>query len=614
MTLEELLVRLAIGEDQDIEFKSADGGLPKSMWETVSAFANTGGGFIVLGVEEKDGELEVRGVRKPEKILQDFWAGHNNPQKLSAPICSQSDIEILSADDKKVIVIRIPVASRVQRPVFINGNPLIGSYKRNYQGDFRCTEAEVRQMLRDASDAPQDALILDHFDLNDLDRESLDAYRNRFASRDPDHPYLALNEFDFLERLGALRRDRNTNEEGLTIAGLLMFGRERSLLEAFPRYHLDYQERFSKDPEIRWTYRLTIDGKWEPNLFNFYYRAYPRLVEGLDIPFKLDKDSVRLGETHVHEALREALVNTLVHADHLASRAITIIKQPDAIIFTNPGRLRIPREVLYQGGVSDPRNPNLQKMFQFLGLGEKAGSGFQKILRAWKEQQWLIPLVAEHPTIEMTRVYLSLASMIPEAVEAELRTVVGDAYLSLQELDRVILMLAHRFGELGNVDIQTFRREHPRDIGDRLKFLVCQGWLQKAGHGRGTRYQLPTEKKIDFPADFSAGSEHYKNSSEHYSPDSEQYDSEQYKHLKTIAAPIRAKGRTSKGLVEKTIIELCLKDWLSLRTLSQLLNRGPNTLRVHYINPMLTDGRLKARFPASPNHPNQAYKTKLKEN
>ena len=111
----------------------------------------------------------------------------------------------------------------------------------------------------------------------------------------------------------------------------------------------------------------------------------------------------------MHEPLRETLVNALVHADHQSSRAIVVIKRRDAFIFNNPGRLRIPKEQLYQGGVTDPRNPSLQKMFQLLGLGEKAGSGFQKILRAWREQH---SLVAEDLALETTRIWLPVASMI----------------------------------------------------------------------------------------------------------------------------------------------------------------------------------------------------------
>lgn len=315
MSPEELLNRLNIGEDQDTEFKSAEGGLPKSLWETLSAFANTEGGYIILGVEEKGAGFDVRGTRNPKSLLKNFWDSHNNTQKLST-----------------------------QRPVFVNGNPLTGTYKRNYEGDYHCTEAEVRQMLRDASDEPQDLFLLEGFTLAELDSDSLKAFRNRFGSRTPDHPFLALDDRALLEKMGGWRRDRKTGQEGLTLAGLLMFGRERSLLDALPYYHVDYQEKLSDNPEERWTYRLTVDGTWEPNLFNFYYRVYPRLVDGLNVPFKLDKDAVRLGETHVHEALREALVNTLIHADHQSSKPITLIKRRDVFIFMNPGQLRIPRE------------------------------------------------------------------------------------------------------------------------------------------------------------------------------------------------------------------------------------------------------------------------------
>jgi len=618
MTIDQLLDTLQLGEDQDIEFKAADGGLPRSLWDTVSAFANTDGGYIVLGVAERDGGFVIEGVRKPETLLKTFWDGHNNPQKLNQPVCSASDVAVMTVDKHRLVCIHVPRVSRQQRPVYINGNPLLGTYKRNFEGDYRCTEAEVRQLLRDAGDDPLDGQIMEGFDLNDLDTESLTAYRNRFASRDPDHPFLALNDLDFLERLGGLRRDRRSGAEGITLAGILMFGNERSLLDALPHFHLDYQEQMSSDPEERWTYRLTLDGKWVPNLFNFYYRVYPRLVNGVDVPFKLDRASMRLEETHVHEALREALVNTLIHSDHQSSRPITVIKRKDTFIFANPGRLRIPKEQLYSGGVSDPRNPNLQKMFQMLGLGEKAGSGFQKILRAWREQHWMIPLVAENPTLEMTRVFLPIASMIPEDVERELRLVVGDAYRTLDELGRVILMLAHRFGEVGNEDIQHYRREHSRDIGTRLGQMATSGWLEKAGHGRGTRYRWPMTRNlglfdtisnvvVDSEQD-AASSEHLALESEHLKPSSEHLSSEQEDKLLKIAADVRGKGKAPKAQMASTILSLCEEEWLSLRTLARLLNREPDSLRNHYITAMLRDGRLEARVPGKPNHPNQAYR------
>ena len=152
MNVDQILEALNLGEDQDVEFKAAEGGLPRSLWETISAFANTEGGFIVLGVSEHDGRFVVSGVRKADAQLKAFWDTHNNTQKLSVPVCSESDVQVQSIDSHKLICIHVPRMPRQQRPVFINGNPLTGTYKRNFEGDYRCLEAEVRQMLRDAGD------------------------------------------------------------------------------------------------------------------------------------------------------------------------------------------------------------------------------------------------------------------------------------------------------------------------------------------------------------------------------------------------------------------------------------------------------------------------------
>ena len=117
-------------------------------------------------------------------------------------------MQAVPVDGRDLLLIGVRRAARAQRPVFVNGNSLTGTYKRNFEGDYHCTEAEVRQMLRDASDEPQDVAVLDGFGLADLDAESLKAYRNRFASHNPDHPFLAMDDRALLERLGGWRRER----------------------------------------------------------------------------------------------------------------------------------------------------------------------------------------------------------------------------------------------------------------------------------------------------------------------------------------------------------------------------------------------------------------------
>lgn len=146
--------------------------------------------------------------------------------------------------------------------------------------------------------------------------------------------------------------------------------------------------------------------------------------------------------------------------------------------------------------------------------------------------------------------------------------------------------------------------------GYRLEQLVSAGWLEKAGHGRGTRYRWPTQTKPDLFS-FSVeldNSEQSGISSEHLPVGSEHLSSEHYNKLLSLAADVRGKGKVAKQVMEATILALCAEDWLSLRTLAQLVDRKSDSLRNHYINNMLQDGRLQARVPGKPNHPNQAYR------
>jgi predicted HTH transcriptional regulator len=93
----------------------------------------------------------------------------------------------------------------------------------------------------------------------------------------------------------------------------------------------------------------------------------------------------------VHEALSEAVANALSHTNYYGRRGIVIIKHGKSISISNPGTLRISMEEFYAGGNSDPRNPNILKMFGFVNVGERAGSGIDKIMTAWEEQNWKKP-------------------------------------------------------------------------------------------------------------------------------------------------------------------------------------------------------------------------------
>lgn len=127
--------RCIMPEGVDFEVKSAQGGFPRSFWETYSAFANTNGGTIVLGVcENEKGELVVKGVPDVQGTINALWNGANNHKKVSANLLTDDDVQPTDADGKTVIIVRIPRADRRDRPVHINGNTR-NSFRRRGEGD-----------------------------------------------------------------------------------------------------------------------------------------------------------------------------------------------------------------------------------------------------------------------------------------------------------------------------------------------------------------------------------------------------------------------------------------------------------------------------------------------
>jgi len=604
----EPLLQLDWAECEDLEFKSARGGIPKSLWETYSAMANTQGGVIFLGVQN-DGRIV--GIPDAVRMKKDLWNTLNNRGKVSINLLSNDDIVELTHDDQQLLAIRIPRATRHQRPVFIGQNPLTGTYRRNYDGDYHCTEQEVSRMLADRSDDPVDRRILEHFTLDDLDRVSLQQYRQRFASLRPTHPWIEENDLGFLNRLGGWRRDRASGLQGLTIAGLLMFGREETLREAFPQYQVDYRERMSEDPTIRWTDRLTLDGTWAGNLFQFYRQVIRRLAADLKLPFQLDENLFRKGETIVHEAIREALVNALIHADYQGIGGVVVEKYPDRLEFSNPGTLLVSLEQLWQGNISECRNKTLQTMFTMVGLAEKAGSGIDKIRSGWASQHWRHPWVTEQVQPDRVMWTLPMISLIPEESLVRLRGLFGDLD-RFNELEIQALVTADVEKRVDNNRMCQITGAHPADISRLLASLVSIKALIRKNRGRWSWYHLPARESI-LPASHSI---HKKIDSEHNESDSVQnkdhsihnHSEERWQHLLEIAAPARNQHRLAPKTMETLILRLCSECWITRQELGKLLNRNSDGLRARFLSPMVGHGLLRLRFPDKPNRVDQAYR------
>ena len=98
-------------ENNRLEAKLATGGLPRSIWETYSAFANTYGGVILLGVEElPDHTLRVQGLLEPRELVDEFTALLQNPRVVSANLLTPGDIQVLHVDGGDIVAITVPPA------------------------------------------------------------------------------------------------------------------------------------------------------------------------------------------------------------------------------------------------------------------------------------------------------------------------------------------------------------------------------------------------------------------------------------------------------------------------------------------------------------------------
>lgn len=412
------------GEKVDIECKESDSKLSKSIWETYSSFANTNGGYIFLGIKEDkkkklpEERFQIQGIQNYDVQVKAFWDTVNS-DKVNKNILKDEDVQIVMIPSTAlaVVSIHVPRADYNNRPVFINGNPYTGTFKRNHEGDYHASEDEINALLRDQKSEGNDGIVLEHYGMEDIDLETLGHYRTMFQNNNPDHVWNQEDNKQFLTMLGGYKKDRSKNIEGLTIAGLLMFGKGIAIRDRFSNLMMDYRDESHATDDMRWSDRVTYDGTWENNLFNFFMKVSPKLSADLKKPFVLDNQQ-RVDDTPIHKAIREAFVNMIIHSDYLLdSGTLKILKKRDEFIFTNPGSLKLSVEEIFKGGNSKSRNPAMQLMLRMVGFGDNAGSGIPTILNTWKEADWVEPSLYEDTHLNQVTLTLKTWATWTESVE-----------------------------------------------------------------------------------------------------------------------------------------------------------------------------------------------------
>ena len=395
------------------DVKSVRESVPRSLWETYSAFANTNGGTIVLGVVEDDEKgMVIEGVPDVQGTLNGLWNGLNNTEKVSANLLTDSDVVVTDVDGKELIVIRVPRADRKDRPLFINGNTR-NSFRRNGEGDYRCTPDEINSMITDSMSGPTDRVPVNTSGISDFDPGTVSAFRNSMRTLKGEHPWNNLDDGEFLRVVGAAVDSEGTLVP--TLAGLLMFGCSYCIMSESYNYHLDYREYVSDD---EWSLRITSgDGDWSGNVFDFYIRVMNSLKTVTGRRMAIDDDMRRVEDTQLDKCMREMLVNALVNADYRGRGGILVEWRPRSFSVRNCGTFRIPLETAMAGGVSDPRNQTMATMFSLIGAVEHAGSGIHRILSYCKSLGLPGPAFTEE--MEPARVTVRL-SLVPSDTDKDI--------------------------------------------------------------------------------------------------------------------------------------------------------------------------------------------------
>ena len=175
MDMQELKKLIYQGEKVDIECKKAESSVPKSVYESYSAFANTKGGYIILGIREDktkanpEERFVLQGIENPEKQREDFWNTING-SKVNVNILNDENVYVVEENGISLIIIYVPRAEFNMRPVYVGENPYKGTYKRNHEGDYHATEHEIRGMIRDQNPEGNDSMILEYYTMDGIVR------------------------------------------------------------------------------------------------------------------------------------------------------------------------------------------------------------------------------------------------------------------------------------------------------------------------------------------------------------------------------------------------------------------------------------------------------------
>ena len=346
------------GEPANVEVKTAAGGLPRSVVETVSAFSNTNGGLIVLGVDEGKEFTPVQ-LPDPAKLRDDLVSAVSD--QLVPPV--RPSAQLVEVDSAVLVVTEIAPLSSDQRPCYVASRGIAtGSFVRTGDGDRRMTQAEIGLAIANRGQPRYDVEPVPEAGLDDLDGAAL--VRTLDRVRDTSRSLRDVDDETALRRIRVLV----PHEDGQvvpSVAGVLTFGVFPQ--QFFPQLTISLivlpgagtggidAPRFEDNPVIRGAIPDLVAETVSVLRRHMSVRSY---VNGAGRREQLD---------YPLEAVREAVVNAVLHRDYsnvTRGTQIQVELHPDRLVVRSPGSLYGPVRVddLGNEGVSSSRNAFLAQL------------------------------------------------------------------------------------------------------------------------------------------------------------------------------------------------------------------------------------------------------------
>lgn len=604
MDRDELMRRLEGFEWNDFEVKAAQTNVPKDAYETVSAFSNTSGGWLVFGVRQESGGFEVVGVVEVDRVQNNFLSALRTGQKTSRIVAP--DERLLQCDGKPVLVFYIPELARSDKPLYLDGD-IRRTFVRKGGSDFKCSNDEMQRFLRDAGAQRHDSEPVDEDVERCFDTATLHWYRAEFNR----HNHGKLDEatdLEFLDHWGLLaERD---GRRVPTCASILLFGTPAAVNRLLPRPVVDFQivpSSYDEERgEERWSDRIVV----EENLLSGWRLLLERFLRHAEKPFAIDSATMqREDQPPDYIAFREATINLLAHqdyADHTRKASIRIFR--DRTVFFNPGDAFSSTEQLLEPGERENRNPRIIAAFRRIGLSEQAGTGIRAIFRSWRTLGRVPPKVVNdkaHKTFELSLPREKLLSEEQLLIQAQI-----GAHLETQEA--VVFALATRQGEVSLLDIRASTGTTVAEAKSLAGRLVTQVLLESvSGTDTGPWRIAPHLRSLITE---QAPPEAAGLITEQASSQAASMVTEQAPDTGASMATDQAAARPVRILKELTDRQREILAWCeSPRSMTEIQKHLGVTsrgyLKREHIDPLLAANLLTLQFPDSPKHPRQAYIT-----